>query len=73
MNQFHLSANGVILTEGDDTGFLKPHFFQTVTDKKGEELVDWKADVSANSASDGKQAEGPSISTLEEKAEQLQL
>lgn len=40
--KFSLSSNGVVLTEGDESGFLRPQFFQRVTDKKGKEL-DWRA------------------------------
>lgn len=35
--KFHLSANGVVLTEGDDRGFLAPRFFlrvETASDRK---------------------------------------
>ena len=28
--QFHLSDNGVVLTEGDENGYLSPQFFQRV-------------------------------------------
>jgi 2'-phosphotransferase len=46
--QFFLSCNGVVLTEGDESGYLRPQFFQRVTDKKGKELDDWKAASDAN-------------------------
>ena len=32
--KFFLSDNGVILTEGDDEGLLKPEFFERVEDAK---------------------------------------
>lgn len=32
---FFLSDNGVILTEGDQDGFLKPKYFSKVEDTKG--------------------------------------
>ena len=66
--KFHMSANGVILTEGDDTGFLKPQFFQKVTDKKGQELTDWSSELST-----GRPAEEPTPRSLEEQTEQLRL
>ena len=34
--KFFMSDNGVILTEGDDVGFLKPEFFEKVENAKGE-------------------------------------
>jgi 2'-phosphotransferase len=40
--KFFLSANGVVLTAGDDTGFLKPEFFSRVEDKKGVPLPGWE-------------------------------
>jgi len=42
--KFFLSSNGVVLTEGDDSGFLRPEFFQRVTDKKGNELTGWRTE-----------------------------
>lgn len=37
--KFYLSANGVVLTEGDDRGYLKPQFFSRVETVKGVPLV----------------------------------
>ena len=37
--KFFLSDNGVILTEGDSEGFLRPEFFEKVESAKGEVLV----------------------------------
>jgi len=34
--KFFLSDNGVILTEGDGDGFLKPEFFERVENAKRE-------------------------------------
>ena len=42
--KFFLSSNGVVLTEGDDHGYLRPEFFQKVTDKNGSELKDPQTD-----------------------------
>jgi 2'-phosphotransferase len=36
---FFLSDNGVILTEGDGEGFLRPEFFEKVKNAKGEVMV----------------------------------
>ncbi|KAL5536819.1 TPT1 [Sanghuangporus sanghuang] len=38
---FYLSANGVVLTKGDETGFLRPEYFQRVTDALGSPLPGW--------------------------------
>jgi len=38
---FYLSDNGVILTEGDKTGFLSPKYFARVTDQRGNLVTDW--------------------------------
>lgn len=40
--KFFLSSNGVVLTEGDESGYLSPQFFQRVTDKEGNELGGWQ-------------------------------
>ena len=37
--KFYLSANGVVLTEGDDRGYLKPEFFSRVETVKGVPLA----------------------------------
>ena len=36
--KFFLSDNGVILTEGDGEGFLRPEFFEKVENAKGEQV-----------------------------------
>ncbi|KAH6916291.1 KptA family-domain-containing protein [Coprinopsis sp. MPI-PUGE-AT-0042] len=42
--QFSLSDNGVVLTEGDSKGFLKPEFFARVEDAKRDPLPGWEGD-----------------------------
>lgn len=37
--KFYLSENGVILTPGDENGFLLPKYFKTVVDNKGNNLM----------------------------------
>ena len=36
--KFYLSANGVVLSEGDDRGYIKPEFFSRVETVKGVPL-----------------------------------
>jgi 2'-phosphotransferase len=44
--KFHLSDNGVVLTEGDETGYLKPEFFERVEDAKTKKAVEgWEGGV----------------------------
>lgn len=40
--QFFFSDNGVVLTAGDDKGFLKPQFFQRVENAKRQALPGWE-------------------------------
>jgi 2'-phosphotransferase len=40
--QFFFSDNGVVLTAGDDKGFLKPEFFLRVENAKRQALPGWE-------------------------------
>jgi 2'-phosphotransferase len=40
--EFFLSGNGVVLTEGDERGFLSPIFFARVEDAKGVPVSGWE-------------------------------
>ncbi|KAJ3729976.1 KptA family-domain-containing protein [Lentinula guzmanii] len=40
--KFFLSDNGVVLTEGNDKGFLGPEFFLSVQNAKNEALAGWE-------------------------------
>jgi len=40
--KFFLSANGVVLTAGDERGYLAPQFFSRVEDAKGVPLPGWE-------------------------------
>ena len=39
--EFHLSANGVVLTAGNDEGFLPPEFFSRVETADRKPLPGW--------------------------------
>jgi 2'-phosphotransferase len=54
--KFFLSANGVVLTAGDDTGFLKPEFFSRVEDKKGVPLPGWDGNKASTTQEPGIQS-----------------
>lgn len=42
--KFELSSNGVVLSKGDDAGFIRPVFFDKVVDvKTGKEVEAWMA------------------------------
>lgn len=59
--RFYLSSNGVVLTKGDETGFLRPEFFRRVTESSGSPLPGWSGvrsirseeDVATSSSSEG--------------------
>ncbi|PPR03781.1 hypothetical protein CVT24_007523 [Panaeolus cyanescens] len=45
--KFFLSDNGVVLTEGDERGFLDREFFDRVEDSKGTPITGWKESPSS--------------------------
>jgi 2'-phosphotransferase len=61
--KFFLSANGVVLSAGDENGFIKPQFFQWVTDKKGGAILGWDSqpDPSISAASSQSHSKGNTI------------
>ena len=39
--KFWFSENGVVLTEGDEKGFLSTQFFEKIVDSNGSEITGW--------------------------------
>lgn len=39
---FFLSRNGVVLTAGDDAGYIRPEFFERVENRNGQPISDWR-------------------------------
>ena len=52
---FYLSANGVVLTEGDEKGFLPPEFFSRVESADRKPLAGWDGPEGVASALVGKE------------------
>lgn len=75
--KFFLSSNGVVLTEGDESGHLGPQFFQRVTDNKGNELGGWQTGPvtaqpgGSNVAQESQEAK--SVSDVQVEIEKLSL
>lgn len=51
--KFWLSDNGVVLTEGDETGLLSKKFFDRVVDSDGVGIKGWEAEQNVASPSPG--------------------
>ena len=77
--KFYLSANGVVLTEGDEKGFLRPEFFSRVETTDRVPLAGWDGPegVAAASAKTADKVTGESntrhMEELEKKVEATTL
>ena len=49
---FLLSANGVVLSKGDESGYLRPEFFKHVTDARGDPVAGWTTASNMQAASE---------------------
>ncbi|THH00641.1 hypothetical protein EW026_g1927 [Hermanssonia centrifuga] len=58
--KFFMSANGVVLTEGDSKGYLRPEFFARVVTKENEPILDWNQPATQTSSSAINQETGES-------------
>jgi 2'-phosphotransferase len=54
--KFYLSANGVVLTEGDETGFLAPEYFSRVETRDGKALPGWEGKANEPSVVESSQS-----------------
>ena len=59
--QFYLSANGVVLTEGDGSGFLSTEFFQRVENADRTPVQGWEPMVPATSVPADLQIDGVGV------------
>ncbi|KAJ4470152.1 KptA family-domain-containing protein [Lentinula aciculospora] len=51
--KFFLSDNGVVLSEGNEKGFLEPRFFLSVQNARREALAGWEGEISSNAKTAG--------------------
>jgi 2'-phosphotransferase len=65
--QFFLSANGVVLSPGDERGFISPEFFSRVEDRKGHPLPGWIPKPSEPSVASVSETAAPKPLAAEEK------
>lgn len=71
--KFYLSANGVVLTEGDANGFLSPHFFARVETSKREPLSGWEGAGPIQSLNQNTSAEKSAVSGVLSESGQVGL
>lgn len=50
---FYMSSNGVVLSDGDATGYIHPQFFQQVRNAKGNVLTDYQSSIASIEGDDG--------------------
>lgn len=55
--KFYLSSNGVILTKGDTTGYLRPEIFKLVTDVEGNALHGWNGLLNSSGSAKRKKSQ----------------
>lgn len=70
--KFYLSANGVVLTDGNERGYLDPQFFQRIVDVKGKPVPKYhvsEAPVASASTSSDPAAPAETATVLEEDPE----
>ena len=73
--KFYMSSNGVVLSDGDEYGYIRPRFFQVVKTASGETLTDWQPTVTSVATSETmtKEAADGVVVEKQEKTENLAL
>lgn len=72
--KFYLSTNGVVLTEGDERGYLAPEFFKRVEDAKRVPLSGWDGEkAEAQGTSDADQQPEAAMNPLAQELEKMEL
>ena len=71
--KFYISKNGVVLTPGNEHGFLAPEFFMKVEHANGRPMPDWTRPTQSSVTVDTieLQAEVSKLAISEEKGESL--
>lgn len=65
--QFFVSANGVVLSEGDERGFIPPEYFKRVENSGGKALPGWEGPVGESRNVLAEDQPAPAVAETEEQ------